>query len=329
MLKRRVREVAGLTLTAIRKVVGKLSATVQQDRMLDAAHAHAVQRDDGSLAGKRVLVTGSTRGIGRALAIAFVQQGASVVVHGRDEAAARKAAAEILDAAAPKQPQLKVVGLGADLSAPGAGRALVEQAVRALGGIDLVINNAAIHDAKRKPFWSTSSDEMQRILAINLLAPFDVSAAAVASMLAQGIPGRIINLSTGAADPAKVGDGGIASYGISKMGLEGMSQYLAAEARTVTVVTLRPDTIDTDMVEPLFPTEQRWRMLPPESMVAPTLFLARAPRQQVHGRIFEQLQVVKALAESESGTPTVESIGFDPRVAATQARASIEQLSQT
>jgi 3-oxoacyl-[acyl-carrier protein] reductase len=311
MLKRRVRVVAGMTIGAVRKVIAKLRETAQTDRMLTLVSHSAPGMQSSSLAGKRVLVTGSTRGIGRALAAAFVHHGAHVVVHGHRESAAREVALNLsreLNRERNKKhgeadTHGSVVGIGADLAEVGAGRALVERAVRELGGLDLVINNAAIHDPKRKPLWLTSTAEMHRLMNVNVLAPFDVCAAAMASMLAQGNAGRIINLSTGAANPANVSNSGIASYGISKIALEGLSSYLAAEADSVTVITLRPDAVSTDMVEPLFPIERRWRMLPPESMVGPVLHLATAPRSDVHGRVFEQLELMRELAREAPPPP--------------------------
>jgi NAD(P)-dependent dehydrogenase (short-subunit alcohol dehydrogenase family) len=279
-----------MTVAAIRKVAVQVRETLEIERNLTAA-TRAVESE--TVAGKRVLITGSTRGIGRALATAFASRGASVVVHGRDHDDVQRAAVAIAGAAEAAD---RVRGVAVDLSNPGAGRELGERAVHELGGLDIVINNAAIHDATRKPIWSTSSEEMLRTLAVNCLAAFDVSVAAGRSMMAQGVSGRILNISSGAADSRHVSDSGIASYGISKIALEGLSEYLAAEAHAVTITTLRPDTIATDMVAPLFPPEQRWKMLSPDSMVPPVMHLVCAPREHVHGKVFEQLALIRSLA---------------------------------
>jgi NAD(P)-dependent dehydrogenase (short-subunit alcohol dehydrogenase family) len=289
-MKRLMPVLAGMTITAIRKVAVHVRETLETERDLASA-VRAVERE--TVAGKRVLITGSTRGIGRALAVAFARREASVVVHGRDEGDVQRTAVSI---AQDGDAKARVCGVAVDLSKAGAGQELVERAVSELGGLDIVINNAAIHDPTRKPIWSTSSEEMLRTFAVNCLAPFDVSVAAGRSMMAQGIPGRILNISSGAADPGHVSNSGIASYGISKIALEGLSEYLAAEAHDLTVTTLRPDTIATDMVAPLFPREQRWRMLPPDSMVPAVMHLVCAPRDQVHGKVFEQLAVIRSLA---------------------------------
>lgn len=70
-----------------------------------------------------------------------------------------------------------VHGVAVDLSTPGSGRSLIKRAVSELGGLDVVINNAAIHDPTRKPIWSTSSEEVLRAFVVNRLAVFDVSVA--------------------------------------------------------------------------------------------------------------------------------------------------------
>jgi 3-oxoacyl-[acyl-carrier protein] reductase len=290
MMKRLTLVLAGLTVTAVRKVATRVRATLEIERSLAVA-ARAVEGE--SLAGTRVLVTGSTRGIGRALATAFARQGANVVVHGRGESDVQRTVAAIVQASDTAD---RVRGVAVDLSRAGAGRELVERTAIELGGLDIVINNAGIHDPTRKPIWSTSSEELLRALTVNCLAAFDVSVSAGRSMMAQGIAGRILNISTGAADSRHVSDSGIASYGISKIALEGLSEYLAAEAHAVTIITLRPGPIATDMVTPLYPPEQRWQMLSPDSMVPAVMHLVRAPREQVHGKVFEQVALIRMLA---------------------------------
>jgi NAD(P)-dependent dehydrogenase (short-subunit alcohol dehydrogenase family) len=291
-MSRRARLVAAKAAGVARRVLAVLTGPTATERVIAAATGRLENRS--RLVGKRVLITGSTRGIGRALADGFARQGATVVVHGRREVDARQTASAI---SGPQLSNLRAVGIGADLSSAGAGRRLVDRAISELGGLDLVVNNAAIHDPTRKPIWVTSSEEMHEILRVNVLAPFDVSVSAIAGMLARGIEGRVINISTDAANPAQVAAGGVASYGISKFAVEGLSCYLAAEAPGITVATLRPGAIDTDMVRPLFPRDERWLMLPPESVVPAVLHLATAPREHVHGRVFEQLTLLRELAE--------------------------------
>jgi 3-oxoacyl-[acyl-carrier protein] reductase len=290
-MNRRTRFVAGKTLAGVRRVLTLISGPSAIDK--EYAASENALRQYRSLEGARVLITGSTRGIGKALAEGFVRSGAQVVVHGRREADARRAADAIRSS---HGGSARSIGIGADLGDPTAGRGLVARAVAALGGLDIVINNAAVHDPERKPIWNTTLAEMRQSLNVNVLSAFEVSAAAVRSMLEHGIAGRIINISSGAADPINVSRNGIASYGISKFALEGLSCYLAAEARGITVVTLRPGGINTDMVAPLFPYDRRLRMLPASSMVPIVLHLANAPPADVHGKVFEQDHVLQQLS---------------------------------
>lgn len=284
-----------MALAAVRKVLSKLRQEQATDRMLVRARERTAA--DGSLTGKRVLVTGSTRGIGRALAEAFVQQGASVVVHGRTDDAAHELADRL---GARSGPGVSVVGIGADLSVPGSGTTLVERAITALGGLDLVVNNAGVHDPELKPLWETSSEEMASVMRVNVLAAFEVSAAAMAHMVGTGVAGRIVNLSTTAVGKHDVTSGGIASYGISKIALEGLARFLAAEgeAHGITVTTVRPDAVDTAMVAPFYSLDRRLRMLPPDSLVPPVLHLAAAPSEDVHGRMFDQQELLEMLGGS-------------------------------
>src|SRR5690606_14039580 len=99
-----------------------------------------------------VLVTGSTRGIGRAVAAAFAQAGAFVVVNGRDAGAVEQACAEIGPAA---------LGVPADVSTEDGVEALVGAALERFGRIDVVVNNAGVALATGKPAWEVSPDELR------------------------------------------------------------------------------------------------------------------------------------------------------------------------
>jgi NAD(P)-dependent dehydrogenase (short-subunit alcohol dehydrogenase family) len=269
------------------KVFGALRSVTRPtrtERTLETVRLR-VEQEAGTLAGKRVLVTGSTRGVGRAIAEGFAQCGAVVVVHGRREEVARRVAAEWPGA----------VGLGQDLGVPGAGRRLVARALDRLGGLDIVVNNAAIHDARRKPIWDTPEEEVRDVLDVNVIAPFDVAAAAIASMLKRRIAGRLINISSRAADTGLRSVTGTGTYRVSKIALEGLSLCLASEAHDVVVSTLRPGAIATDLTRALFPWDEHALMLPPESIVGPAFYLATAPADEVHGRVFEQADLLGRL----------------------------------
>ena len=269
-----------------RRALESLSRPAKTERMLAAARLRVDRAMD--LRGLRVLITGSTRGIGRALAAGFASRGAVVIVHGRRQEQVRAAVEDIR-----RRFGGEVFGVAGDLAVEGAGRAVVGQALEYAGHLDIVVNNAAIHP-DRKPLWAIAPAEMAQVMRVNLLAPAEVAAAAVASMLERHIEGRIVNISSDAAAGGSAA--GIASYGISKIAVEGLSSFLAAEVPSVATATLRPAAVDTDMVKPLFPWDMRRLMLRPESVVPAVLHLATAPAGAIHGKVFEQLQLLRELA---------------------------------
>src|SRR5882672_8469901 len=146
---------------------------------------------DQRCAGKTVLVTGAQRGIGRAVALRFAEAGADVALNYLDdEAAAKSAAAEI--AALGR----RAATLAADIAKPADARRLVAEAERALGPIDVLVNNAGIYP--RAPFLELTEDTWDAVLDTNLKATFVCSQEAARRMVAAGRPGAIINLSSGA-----------------------------------------------------------------------------------------------------------------------------------
>src|SRR5262245_14341066 len=113
----------------------------------------------GSVDGKVVLITGSTRGIGRAAARAFAERHAQVMVHGRDKARAEGVAAEIRAAGGRAQ------GYAADLALPDQSRRLVEAIIRDAGSLDILVNNCAILPPLVGPPWGPDDAEWPRVVA--------------------------------------------------------------------------------------------------------------------------------------------------------------------
>src|SRR2546422_7334071 len=138
-------------------------------------------------AGKVVLVTGAQRGIGRAIAIRFAQAGADVALNYLDDkAAAESTAAEITALGR------RATTLAADIAKPQEARRLVADAERALGPIDVLVNNAGIYP--RAPFLDLTEDTWDSVLDTNLKATFVCSQEAARRMVAAGLPGAIINI---------------------------------------------------------------------------------------------------------------------------------------
>lgn len=176
-------------------------------------------KSDHACAGKIVLVTGAQRGIGRAVAIRFAQAGADVALNFLDDEASAKAAAAEITALG-----RRATTLAADVAKPADARRLVAEAERALGPLDVLVNNAAIFP--RAPFLELSEDTWDAVLSTNLKATFVCSQEAARRMKAAGRPGVIINLSSGA--PYR-GSMRATAYMASKLGIVGLTRGMARE----------------------------------------------------------------------------------------------------
>lgn len=193
-----------------------------------------------SAADKVVLITGASRGIGRAAARLFAAAGARIAVHYREGAAA---AAETL-ASLPGDGHCS---MAADVSDPQAVASLVDQVTSRMGGLDVLVNNAGVggHHPVEDVDYSQWQSAWQRILATNLLGPANLSFCAAKHMMAHG-GGRIVNVSSRGAFR---GEPKQPAYGASKAGLNAMGQSLAQALAPhgVFVFTVAPGFVHTDL----------------------------------------------------------------------------------
>jgi NAD(P)-dependent dehydrogenase (short-subunit alcohol dehydrogenase family) len=171
------------------------------------------------LAGERALVTGSTSGIGRAIACEFARQGAAVVVTGRD---ARRGAAVV---AAIEAGGGTATFVAADLREEIECTRLVDTASAVLGGLTVLVNNAAGGDATDGPVGELSTEAWEAILRVDLTAPFWLCRAAVAHMRRAG-HGAIVNISSRQAERASRG---LAAYVTAKGGLNALTRAVAVD----------------------------------------------------------------------------------------------------
>ena len=187
---------------------------------------------------RRALVTGASGGIGGAVATALHAQGATVALAGRNRAALEERAAAMGD---------RAHVLTADLADPGAADALVAEAAEAMGGIDILINNAGL--ARDNLFVRVKDEDWQTVLDVNLTAGFRLARAALRGMM-RARWGRIVAITS---IVGQTGNPGQANYAASKAGMTGMTKALAAEvaARNVTVNCVAPGFIDTAMTQGL------------------------------------------------------------------------------
>jgi 3-oxoacyl-[acyl-carrier protein] reductase len=191
------------------------------------------------LTARTALVTGASRGIGKAIAIALAEAGAAVAVNYRQ----RKDEAEATVAAI-RQSGRKSAAFGADVSDAQAVAAMVLDIEKVLGPVDILVNNAGI--ALRQSLEEMTEADFDRTIAINLKSAFLCTQAVWPGMRARGW-GRIVNISSGAARGA--GGFGV-HYNASKAGLEGLTRGYAARLvrHGITVNAVAPSLIDTDMI---------------------------------------------------------------------------------
>ncbi len=186
-------------------------------------------------ANKCVLVTGSSRGIGRATAVAFLERGARVAINGRTGESVA-AAMSYLGA------NDRVISAPGDLSTVAGCEAVVNAAIAGLGGIDVLVNGAGV--AYHATIENSVEEIWDRTLDVNLKGTFFCSSAALAMLRER--EGAIVNI---ASDAGLLGERGLAVYCASKGGVVNLTRAMALElAPRVRVNCVCPGYVDTDMV---------------------------------------------------------------------------------
>ncbi len=190
------------------------------------------------LSGQTALVTGSTRGIGLAIARALHQAGAAVAIHGRDAERARAVAADLGERAA---------GVAADVADAAQVEAAIAQAEAALGPIGILVNNAGL--TRDNLLIRQSDEEWDAVLDANLKGAFHTMRALARGMMKRR-GGRIINITSVV---GLTGNKGQANYAASKAGLIGLTKAVAKEyaSRNILVNCVAPGYIETDMTAAL------------------------------------------------------------------------------
>lgn len=243
-------------------------------------------------AGRAVLVTGASRGIGTAVARAFAAAGDRVAVHHRDNAALADEVVRGLDGDGH-------VVVQADLADADAVRAMVDGAAEALGGLDVLVNNAAMYVESKvaEVSYEEWRAAWRRTLDVNLVGTANVTWCAVQHMLPGngGRGGRIVNVSSRGAFR---GEPEYPAYGAAKAGMNSMGQSLAQALAPhgITVATVAPGFIDTEMASEFLEGARGDairaqspfnRVGRPEEVAAAVLYLASPEAEWASGAIVD------------------------------------------
>jgi 3-oxoacyl-[acyl-carrier protein] reductase len=233
------------------------------------------------LSGKNALVTGSTRGIGRAIAEAFSESGARVAVVGRDQQRADEAATAIGNGAR---------GFAADVSDTAAVATLVADVEKAFGSIDILVNNAGI--TRDNLVMRLKDDDWDAVQNANLRGAF-ASIRAVSRGMMKKRSGRIINI---ASIVGLIGNKGQANYAASKAGLIALTKSVAKElgSRNILVNAVAPGFIETEMTAAMTPEARDAlgkqialeRLGTVEDVAAMVTFLASDLASYITGQVF-------------------------------------------
>jgi len=248
---------------------------------------------EATLAGKRAVVTGAGRGIGRSIALAFANAGADVAVTARTSAELDQLVSEIQSVGR------RGLAVSCDVTDPQQVQHMAASVVESLGGIDILVNNAG--NAGSHKFLNHSDELWHRMLAVNLTSVYYVTKAFAPKLVEQRY-GRIINIASIA---SRVGGSYIVAYTAAKHGVLGLTRALAVELLpyNITVNAICPGYVDTPMTdgsvsniasrtgmseaqarETLEKTSPQRRLIEPEEVASIALFLAQDISKGITGQ---------------------------------------------
>jgi NAD(P)-dependent dehydrogenase (short-subunit alcohol dehydrogenase family) len=232
-------------------------------------------KEEQKLLGKVALITGGSRGIGKAVATAYAREGAAVVVCARKEADVQKAVAEI------ESFRARAYGCAGDVGKIEDAQRMVQRAAAQFGRIDILVNNASLL-GPRVPIANYPVATWEEVLRVNLTGPFLMIQEALQIMMPQR-QGSIINVSSGVGRSGKARWG---AYAASKFGVEGLTQVVADEVREfgIRANAVNPGPTRTEMRAVAYPEEDPLMLPGPEAIVPVFVYLASDDSAAVTGQ---------------------------------------------
>ncbi len=242
-----------------------------------------------SLEGKTGLITGSSRGLGKAIALRFAEEGCDIAVNyvneeGRDNATEAARVAEQITALG-----RQAICVQADVTDLPGVAAMVRKIIEAFGKLDILVNNAGI--IRDKTLQKLAKEDWDAVIAVNLTGAFHCASAVIGHMRERRY-GRIISISS---VTGQMGNIGQTNYAASKAGLIGFTKSLAREVarRGITVNAIAPGFIDTgmtqtipeDIIEQIVATIPMGQMGQPEDIANAALFLASEEASYITGHV--------------------------------------------
>jgi len=241
----------------------------------------AMQSSLTSLDNSVVVITGSSKGIGLALAKAFAEKGSKVVINARSENDLNNAE-NIL-----KKAGCTVLAIQADVSTSAGAKTLIEQTLSHFGPIDVLINNAGVVGPSDKPVWQVNTEQWDEVLRVNVMAAIHCSALLASEAIKSRRPVKILNVSSGI-----VGHGltHLGPYAISKDALESVTRAYSwdSEEGIVCAVSIQPRSVRSTMTKDFYDRAE-YAMMDDADAVAPVfLWAATAPAALIQGRSFSE-----------------------------------------
>jgi NAD(P)-dependent dehydrogenase (short-subunit alcohol dehydrogenase family) len=232
---------------------------------------------------KVILITGASKGLGRAVALAFAENGCKLAICARNEETLRKVEEEARALGAPE-----VLAIRADVSVPRDAERLVAVAEKHFGRIDVLINNASVLGPSPMPMLLDYPEEdFVEVMKVNAVGPFLVTRRVIPGMMKRGT-GVILNVTS---EAGNVGYAGWGAYGVSKFALEGLTETWADELADtgIRVIMIDPGEMDTEMHALAVP-DCDYELADPQEVAQVFVYLASDEAADVHGQRIEALE---------------------------------------